>query len=154
MDKERYALFKAEVEGQLGLVKRLQNGIRDKLDSFDRSEESVDSMAYKLHNLYGAYEQLFEIVADFFENEIEGIRYHAELLRRMKLEIEGIRPSLVSEDTYPLLDELRRFRHFFRHAYGVRLTADRVRTVVRAAISTGDKFSADLERFMKMLAPE
>ena len=154
MDRERYSLFKAEINEQLGMIELLQNEIRDKIDSFGKSQESVDSMGYKLHNLYGAYEQLFKIVANFFENEIEGARYHADLLRRMKLTIEGIRPSLMSEGTYLLLDELRRFRHFFRHAYGVELKAGRVKGVAITAMKIGDEFAFDLKGFMKMLTPE
>lgn len=110
-------------------------------------------MAYKLHNLYGAYEELFEIIADFFENQIEGTRYHMDLLRRMKLNIEGIRPSLLSQETYLLFDELRRFRHFFRHAYAVGLDPDRVEKMASAAVEIQNKSAKDLNKFMEILSP-
>ena len=83
-------------------------------------------MAYQIHNLYSAFEQLFETVVHFFENRLEEERYHIDLLRRMRLEIEGIRPALVSDGAFDLLDELRRFRHFFRHAYTAELNPDKL----------------------------
>ena len=84
----------------------------------------------------------------FFENQIEGIRYHINLLRRMKLYIEGIRPNLLSEDVYLLLDELGKFRHFFRHAYGVKLDSERVERVAEIAIKIESLFEKDLNRFL------
>ena len=103
MDKERLAVLEAEIDEQLKFIRRLHNEIKEKMSNFKSSPEKIDSMAYKLHNLYCAYEELFEIVANFFENQIERIRYYTNLLRRMKLYIEGIRPNLISEDTYFLI---------------------------------------------------
>ncbi len=148
MDKERLAVLEAGVKEQLNLIKQLHGEIKKKINNFKSSPEAIDSMAYKLHNLYCAYEELFEIVADFFENQIEGIRYHINLLRRMKLYIEGIRPNLLSEDVYLLLDELRKFRHFFRHAYGVKLDSEKVERVAEIAIKIESLFEKDLNRFL------
>ena len=111
----------------------------------------MDSMAYQLHNLYGAYEQLFEIVAGFFENQIEGARYHIDMLRRMKTEIKGMRPALLSEPAFESLNELRSFRHFFRHAYGARLDPDRIGRIVRIAIQLRETFQQDMEGFLEQL---
>jgi hypothetical protein len=50
---------------------------------------------YYLHNLYTAFEQLANLVARAFENQIEDrSQWHSQLLRRMTLDIEGIRPRL------------------------------------------------------------
>jgi hypothetical protein len=35
----------------------------------------------------------------------------------MRLEIPSIRKAVLSHESYPLLDELRRFRHFKRYYY-------------------------------------
>ena len=148
MDKERLAILEASIKEQLKLIKKLHEEIKKKIDNFKSSPEAIDSMAYKLHNLYCAYEELFEIVADFFENQIEGIRYHINLLRRMKLYIEGIRPNLISEDVYLLLDELRKFRHFFRHAYGVELDPGKVERIAEIAIKIESLFEKDLNKFL------
>ena len=151
MTKGRVALFKAELSDQWKEVVRLHTRIKEGLKGFKESQEKVDSMGYKLHNLYCAYEELFEIVARYFENQVEPERCHADLLRRMKLNIPGVRPALVSEETYAFLDELRRFRHFFRHAYGVDLDPEKVEGVAKKAVELEDRFEEDLSSFLRLL---
>ncbi len=151
MDKGGLALLRADLSEQWRQVSRLHVRIREKLEDFKESQEGVDSMGYALHNLYCAYEELFEIVAGHFENRIESGRYHANLLKRMKLSIEGVRPALISGETYGLLDELRRFRHFFRHAYGMDLDPEKVGTVARKAVELEERFERDLRSFLRAL---
>lgn len=117
MDNGRLALLKAEIKDLTAAIDGIYARIGERKESYRTRPDSLDSMAYQLHNLYGAYEELFEAVARFFENNIEGARYHANLLQRMKLDIEGVRPALLSAESYDLFDELRRFRHLFRHDY-------------------------------------
>ncbi len=114
----------------------------------------VDSMGYQLHNLYGAFEQLFEEVARFFENRIDDAKYHADLIRRMQLEIRGIRPALLSEATASDLDELRRFRHLFRHAYTMDLDPAKVAGLADKVPGIRSAFEQDFERFLTRLRPE
>ena len=87
----------------------------------------------------------------FFENQVKGGRYHTDLLRRMEIEIKGIRPALLSSDTYEMLDELRRFRHFFRHAYTAKLDADRIGKLVQTAARLIEPFQQDMNRFLEQL---
>lgn len=92
----------------------------------------LESLAYQLHNLYCAFEDLFRIVAHFFENHIdERVGWHKELLGRMTLEIKGVRPRFISEAAYEFLSDLRGFRHVFRHAYGVELEAEKIKLVLK-----------------------
>ncbi len=151
MVEGRMTLFRAELSDQWREIGRLHGIVRERLGNFKESQEKVDSMGYKLHNLYCAYEELFEIVAKYFENQVEPERYHADLLRRMKLNIPGVRPALISEGTYALLDELRRFRHFFRHAYGVDLDPERVEGVAKKAVELEKRFGEDLNNFLRLL---
>ena len=126
MDEARIAILKAEIDSRDRDIDRIYERIEQRAGIFRETAEGVDSMAYQIHNLYSAFEQLFETVVHFFENRLEEERYHIDLLRRMRLEIEGIRPALVSDGAFDLLDELRRFRHFFRHAYTAELNPDKL----------------------------
>lgn len=108
----------------------------------------LESLAYQLHNLYCAYEDLFKIVAGFFENTIDDQK---ELLKRMTLSIEGIRPALISEESFTLLNNLKSFRHFFRHAYGYELDKRKVAIVLEDAQKLKETFKLDLERFLVSL---
>lgn len=45
----------------------------------------------------------------------------------------GIRPALVSDEAFALLDELRRFRHFFRHEYSTDLKPENLADLLSKA---------------------
>lgn len=124
MDDARIAVLKAEVDSRMREIETIYERIEERRARYSETAEGIDSMAYQIHNLYSAFEQQFETVAGFFENRLEEQRYHVDLLRRMRLEIDGIRPALVSDEAFVLLDELRRFRRFFRHAYTTDLNPD------------------------------
>lgn len=151
MDEKEIAVLESDLLESYEVIKQIYEYILGEQATFKDRVQDLNSMAYHLHNLYGAHEQLFEIVAGFFENQIAGDRYHIDLLRRMKTEIKGVRPALISSTTYESLDELRGFRHFFRHAYGARLDADRVDRVVQIAIRLKEPFRQDMERFLEQL---
>lgn len=153
MDKATFSILKAELEECYRELCLIYDRLDERKANFRETIEGVDSMAYQLHNLYCAYEQFFEVVAHFFENRIEGERYHTDLLRRMKLEIEGIRPALISDAAFPLLDELRRFRHFFRHAYTAELKPERLGELATMAYQLRDVFQQDMKGFLEKLNP-
>ncbi len=128
--EKRVKILVAELAVQQKEIVKLHSSIQEKskrLKSHLDDEDLINSLAYKLHNLYSAYEDLFKLVARFFENQIADISgYHTELLNRMRLQIEDVRPKLLSDGSFMLLDELRGFRHVFRHAYSYKLDAERV----------------------------
>ena len=68
------------------------------------------------------------MVAGFWENSliVDG-EFHAQLLKRMLLNIKDVRPALLSETAYKILNELRGFRHVFRHTYSYGLDEERVK---------------------------
>ena len=154
MDKGALAVLEAELRARVQDISRIGGRIEERLGTFAHSAEGVDSMGYQLHNFYSAFEQLFEVVARFFENQIDEARYHADMLRRMQLEIEGIRPALLSAETATDLDELRRFRHLFRHAYTADLDPDKVADLAAKAVRIQRDFARDFERFLALLRPE
>jgi hypothetical protein len=151
MDEKEVALLESDLLESYETIERIYEYILGEQATFKDRVQDLNSMAYHLHNLYGAHEQLFEIIAGFFENQVTGNRYHADLLRRMKTEIKGVRPALISSITYESLDELRGFRHFFRHAYRAKLDADRIEKLVQIAIQLRDPFRQDMESFLEKL---
>lgn len=117
-----------------------------------QSDEQLIARAYYLHNLYCAFESIFQRIAEVFENQIsDRAGWHAELLRRMTLDIEGLRPRLLSDQAYDALDELRRFRHLFRSAYRLRLDAERLALVQHKAQALEQMYRSDIERFLSFL---
>lgn len=73
--------------------------------------------AVALHHAYGAVESALIRVARLLEGEAPtGPDWHQTLIAAMALEIEGVRPPVLSPDTLAGLRRLLSFRHFFRHA--------------------------------------
>lgn len=63
-----------------------------------------------------------------------------------------IRPALWSTSSLPLLDELRRFRHLFRHAYGFEIDAARVALLIARLASDWDAVGNDMRGFRAFVA--
>ena len=106
------------------------------------NEDKLVHIAYQLHNLYSVYEDIFKEISLTFENNIErSSGFHKSLLIRMKIAIPGIRPNVLSEESYLVLGELMGFRHVFRHAYNYNLTPDKME-ILREKI-LGQKISID-----------
>ncbi len=143
-------MLKAKIKSQVETIEKLFAKVEER--RAPQSSAEWESLAFRLHNLYCAFEDLFKIVADAFENQIEEkTRYHAELLKRMAMEIEGVRPALLSSETVRLLDNLRSFRHFFRWAYTSDLDTRKLRLVLEDALSLKDRYRHDVSVFMRRL---
>lgn len=69
-------------------------------------------------------------------------------IRRMTLEIADVRPALLSAETAQLLQELRAFRHFFRHAYAADLDYQRVQENLERARRLGPLLARDVKHFL------
>ena len=153
MDQARIAILKAEVDTRQRDIDDVYERIENRRGKFRKTAEGIDSMAYQIHNLYSAFEQQFETVAKFFENRLEEQRDHVDLLRRMRLEIDGIRPALVSDEAFVLLDELRRFRHFFRHAYTTDLNPDNLVDLLSKVERLRPVHRQDMAEFLGRITP-
>ncbi len=98
----------------------------DPLESLDpaaqRDEGTLAVVAWRLHHAYCAIEAILARVARTIEGGVhEGPDRHKELLDAAALEVEEVRPALLSRQTVVALHELRSFRHFVRCGYTVAL---------------------------------
>jgi uncharacterized protein YutE (UPF0331/DUF86 family) len=151
MEKEKLVIVKSDVDSQLREIESLYDKIseREKI----KSEYAIESIAYQLHNVYCAIEDVFKIIAAAFENNVEDkSKYHAELLKRMTQTFEGIRPNVISKETYRMLDNLRAFRHFFRHAYSYEIDERKVRLVLEDAKKVKEMFFSDIVKFLEKIS--
>ena len=147
MDKSRHLVLAAEVRAQLQQIERIY-GLVDEREPIG-GVAGVESMAYQLHNLYGAIEDLFKVVANAFENHVApGGGYHTEMLRRMTISVPDVRPRVISSETCRLLDSLRGFRHVFRHAYARELDIRKLRIVLDDARAVRGPLANDVEGFL------
>ncbi len=116
---EKYAILLGYYDKQWSLVQKLE----EQIVNIDLSSyESRYVFALKVQQFYTAIEDLLKQVAKNFENHIQDLAmFHKELLIRLNTPIPSIRPSLLSEESFFLLDKIRAFRHFIHHAYDCEL---------------------------------
>ena len=109
------------------------------------------ALGYTIHNIYNAMESYFRRVSRFFENDLPPSACHRELVERMTIEIEGLRPRLLDRSLAQDIHELRAFRHVFRNIYGTRLNPDRICMVQNRVPTTLAAFRSAHERFVAEL---
>ena len=98
----------------------------------DPAFRDIAAAGYVLHNIYGALENIFEQISRTFENHVtDPTQWHRELLTKMFLEIPKIRAAVLPADLRGFLNDLRGFRHVFRHAYEFELDAKKLALLVR-----------------------
>lgn len=118
----------------------------------DTDDDTLIVIAYHLHNLYNAFENVFQNITAVFENAVDDVeRWHVQLLERMRLDVMPLRPAVIDDRAYDALDELRRFRHLFRHAYTMKLDPLRLQLVMRKALALKAIYADQLEQFIEFL---
>jgi malonyl CoA-acyl carrier protein transacylase len=123
----------------------------DRLRAAASSDSSVTAAAFELHNYYSVSENLMRRVAVAFENALDPGEWHRQLLGRMCLDIPGIRPALMDTAVRARLDELRKFRHFFRNAYDRHLDPAKVAEILEVQLRMHETWVRCIERFMAWL---
>lgn len=148
--------FLREVEGailrELEAISRLRTESREELA---KSLPSARVLGSVLHDFYTCCERVFKRIS----SEINGSHYeadawHKELLYRMTIAVEGIRPAILSEELAAELDEYLAFRHVFRNIYGFELKGERVVRLSRALDRVGVSFEREVRAFLDALGPE
>ena len=132
-----------------------QLDVLQRLDLAGPSPSSGDiaRAAIALHHVYSGLETvLLRVARDVDGGEPGGADWHQALLDTMGLDIEGVRPALVSGPTLAHLRALLAFRHFFRHAYSVALDPARLAELRQLTQDARPGLEADLGRLDTFLA--
>ena len=108
-------------------------------------------LAVLAHRFYTSLESAIERVERTLGSVPDGPEWHHDLLRGATYELEGVRPAIVSGDTYGHLSEILRFRHFFRHAYAVELDEKKLATVIEHVAASHGSVTEELEGFAEFL---
>lgn len=147
----RFKVLKSDIQAEMAALECIFNAL-PVADTDLTDAKEVIVVGYYLHNLYNAFESIFRLVAEAFENHIpDTSRWHSLLLTRMNREIEGVRPRLLSDVAVEALDELRRFRHLFRHLYRYDLEAEGVTKALKQARRLQAVYLVDLKKFIAVL---
>lgn len=148
---EKFLVLERDIQNDLEAI----NGIYEALGApeIDESEpqESLIVIAYRLHSLYTAFENIFRNISASFENHLEQASWHRQLLQRMRLDLSPLRPAVIDAEAYERLDEMLRFRHVFRTMYGLDLDSLRLRVVLRRALELKPLYRPQIDRFLEFL---
>jgi hypothetical protein len=86
----------------------------------------VRDVAYALHNAYNGMEAILQDIAAEVDGGVPaGASAHRALLDQLSVPTRD-RPAVVVAEIADQMDDLRRFRHLFRHSYGVDLQSEQV----------------------------
>lgn len=144
--------FIAEVRFELGKILPLKDDMQLLRKAFGNKEPDRfkrSSAGYLLHNFYNGAENIFKQVVSVFGGKVDKEEGHSALLRRMLLDIEDIRPKVISEDLYKMLLEYKNFRHFFRHAYLFELDWSKMKGIVDDFEKSIDAFDSEIRLFIE-----
>jgi hypothetical protein len=82
----------------------------------------IRTKASLLHDFYTGIERICARIAQELNGGIPKTeQWHRDLLKDMSLDLEGVRPPVISETLYMDLLPYLRFRHLFRNLYGFEL---------------------------------
>lgn len=119
-------------------IKKLSREIRVIAEDIEKIQGEIPgrdliSCAAYLHHFYTGTESMLERISRVIDGGAitGGGDYHRELLRSMSWEIPKVRPAIISLELAEELDEYRRFRHMFRHAYGSELRWRKMQPLVK-----------------------
>lgn len=95
----RFAALKAEIDYELHNLKQLSKELDDILSATEEgSIARTRAVGSLLHDFYSGAEKIFRQIAVKIDQDLPtGEGWHIQLLKRMAMSIEGIRPQVIDE---------------------------------------------------------
>jgi hypothetical protein len=150
-----------DIENELKFISREIEILKKKKDRIknERDPENIDShnkaIALTLHSIYTGYEKILEMLVKGIDGDIPtAIDYHTALLKRATYEIPDVRPKIISEETFYLLNTLRAYRHKLRRIYTYLISPNKIFQLNDVAMKAFDLFNRDWEIFKKHMKGE
>lgn len=153
-EAQRLIRLKANIEKDLKDISQLQKE-KDELGMEETHPRILGSI---LHDFYTGIERIFRKIAEECDGGVpKGENWHKELLGNMTLELEGIRPAIITDELREELEEYLGFRHVFRNIYGFQLEPERLKRLLQRFDEVFSRFKNSLTKFigcLKKLADE
>ncbi|MBI4687711.1 MAG: hypothetical protein HY756_08000 [Nitrospirae bacterium] len=156
MRKEMLPDLIAELQDELELLGHLAADIEDVNKCKPKSQRAKavyeESLALKLHNFYTGCERIFQKIADDINGGVpSSFDWHKRLLKSMSLEIENIRPAVISKSTLRMLEDFLAFRHVIRNIYGFEIDTERLQALINNMQGAYLMFKKDIDKFIVFL---
>ena len=148
---EKFLILERNVQSDLAVIERIYSELGEPELAESDEQDALIVVAYRLHSLYSAFENIFRNIATSFENHLDPSSWHRQLLERMRLDLSPVRPAVIDKEAFEKLDEMLRFRHLFRTGYGLSLDALRLQLVVRKALELRSIYREQIDCFLDYL---
>jgi hypothetical protein len=153
--KNNYVVLKSEIIAELEKIQKVTNNIVSLYSNIkDKTPSLIElsAMATFLHNFYSGIENIMKRIAASLDNDIpSGTSWHTDLLKRMSIEIAGIRKNVFSQNTINELTDYLSFRHMFIHSYGFELKWSKMHQLVESIKIVFNQVEKDIESFLLYL---
>lgn len=151
--KENMLLLKSEILSDLDKIAQIFNRFGKAYGRYMSSKEysNLVEAGFYVNQIFSGFERIFKNISNVFENKIDELSWHQSLLGRMTLPLEGIRPAVISNETRSLLDDLRGFRHFFRHAYDTDIEPKKFSIVADSAFKLKEQYVIEIRKFLSFI---
>lgn len=116
-----------------------------------KKNSSAVVIAEILSDFYTCIETLFLRISQFFENDLCPDQWHKDLLHKMTLEVADIRRRVISEETFDLLSEFLKFRHFRRYYFEFEYDWDKIEYLQKKYSRVKPLIGQDLDAFSAFL---
>ena len=147
--------LQARIDRAKGILDRIVGEyagfVEGDLRMLGRKNTTAIVVAELMVDYFTCAETLFLRISQFFENELDAERWHADLLEKMVLRIDGVRDAVLSEETARDLGELMRFRHFRRYCFELEYDWDKLEYLQGVFARGTERLPSDLERFQAFL---
>jgi hypothetical protein len=152
MDRIAAEILKQELLADASVLRNAALLARERIE--EDLPGSLPACGYELNRVYNILEKGFERVCEAFENHLEKRgEFHEMLIRRMRLDLPGIRPAFLPADDVDAIRELKGFRHVFRHAYDLTLKRDRLAQLVQHAEQVSESYERWIDSFFATVDP-
>lgn len=124
---DNFAALRADIDREMRNLERLsQELVRVLVATTEGTSARVRAAGSVIHDFYTGAEKIFRRIAIRMDQDLPtGEDWHVQLLHRMAVSVEEIRPAVIDETLEDQLEEYLRFRHLFRNIYGFDLKWER-----------------------------
>jgi hypothetical protein len=133
------------ISREIDILKRKKAKIQTETDP-DNLDSHIKAIALTLHSVFTGYEKILEILIKGIDGDTPAATdYHSALLKRATYEIPKVRPRIISDESFQLLNMLRAHRHKLRRIYTYLISPPKILNLTDVAIRSYDLFKSDWE---------